>query len=492
MSSEFDLEVCHRLPLADAAFRLLDYATNDAFLDGVFDRHRGRSFKGSIGFPLFVHLVSDSLLGHSGSAHQTFRHAQEADSLKASVQAVYGKLRRVPLDLSLGLFAEATSRLRAIGSPAVANPLPKSLAAFWALGFDGKKLKYVRKMLKALRGLKGNIYGGKLLVVQDLATQQAVAVQAVADGEAADNPLVPQVVARVRTLPDERARLWVGDRAFCDFKLLCLLSANGDHFVIRYNTSCGFHPDPSVPVRSGIDAEKRPFKEEWGWLGKPNNPHRTRVRKITVTRANDEPFVVVTSLLDADRYPAIDLLTLYRSRWGIETMFQQVVQTFDLRNLIGATPQATVFQATICLLLYNITLTIRDYVAVGAKREPKTVSTKLLFDDVVRQLTGWVEVVGVDATLDLLRQTPISGPEQIRRYLLGTLGTIWTDRWAKSPTRKRPPKQSPRAYICGGHSSVDKIQRGAHQEIPIKPLKPKERARKANANPKPSETKKRV
>jgi hypothetical protein len=437
MSSAFDLEACRRLPLACAALQLLDYATDDTFLDGVFQRHRGRSYQDTITFPLFVHLIADALLGHrGGSAHQTFRHARADESLDATVQAMYAKLRRVPIGLSLGLFAETTSRLQAIGSPVVANPLPKSLSDFWVLGFDGKKLKYVRKMLKPLRGLKGNIYGGKLLIVQDLATQRAVAAHAVADGEAGDNPLVLPAVNRVRAMPSDKSRLWVGDRAFCDFKLLTQLSANGDHFVVRYNTSCGFHPDPGVPVRTGIDDENRPYREEWGWLGKPNNPYRVRVRKIAVTRTNDEPFLVMTSLLDADLSPAKDLLTLYRSRWGIETMFQQVVQTFDLRHLIGGTPEATVFQAMLCLQLYNITMVIRDNVAAGANVEPKKVSSKLLFDDVVRQLTAWTEILDVGATVDLLRATPISGPEEFRRYLREKLGTVWTDRWTKATTLK--------------------------------------------------------
>ena len=488
MSSAFDLEACRRLPLADAAFRLLEYATNDDFLNGVFERHRGRSYEDTITFPLLVHLVADALLGHHGSAHQTFRHAQENESLGATVQAVYRKLGRAPIPLSLGLFTEAAARLRAVGSSARVNPLPESLAAFWVLGFDGKKLKYVAKRLQPLRGLKGNIFGGKLLVVQDLATQQAVAVQAVADGEAADNPLVPQAVARVRAMPESRPRLWVGDRAFCDFKLLGLLSADADHFVVRYNSSCGFHPDPNVLARTGKDDENRPYREEWGWLGKPNNRHRVRVRKITVNRAQDEPFVIVTSLEDADRYPARDLLTLYRSRWGIETMFQRVVQTFNLRHLIGGSPEATVFQAMLCLLLYNITVIIRDYVAVGAKQKPKEVSVGLLFDDVVRDLTGWLEVIGVDATLGLLQATRPRGPENLRRYLQKRLGTIWTDRWKKAPTRKRPPKSPPRAYICGGHTSVDKILRGVHKEIPFKPDKNKKS--KSNKKPPPFETKK--
>jgi hypothetical protein len=492
MLSKFDAEVCRRLPLADAAFRLLDYAFDDEFLGGVFDRHHGRSYEKNIAFPLFVNLVTDSLLGHRGSsAHQAFKAARADESLDATVQAMYAKLRRVPLTLSSGLFAEVAARLRAVSPAVVANPLPPSLDAFWCLGFDGKKLKYVAKQLKALRGLKGNIFGGKLLVVQDMATQQAVVAEATADGEAADNPLVPQAVARVRALPDSRPRLWVGDRAFCDYKLLRLLSADGDHFLVRFNTSCGFHADPSVPVRTGKDDEQRPYREEWGWLGGPRNPHRVRVRMITVTRAKDEPLILVTSLLDADLHPAIDLLTAYRSRWGIEVMFQKVVQTFDLRHLIGGTPNATVFQAMLCFVLYNSTLIIRDYAALAAAREPKTVSLHLLFDHLVRDLTAWVEVIGNAGTLELLRATKLDGVAELRRYLENILGTVWTDIWQKAPTGKNRPRTTPHAYICGGHTSVAKILRGEHKEIPLQSGEAKQRSGSAGET-RPYEAKKDI
>src|SRR5262249_15620604 len=153
-------------------------------------------------------------------------------------------------------------------------PLPASLDDFRALGFDGKKLKYVAKRLKALRGLKGHVFGGKLLVVQDLATQQAVVAEATADGEAGDKPLGPPAVRAGRGLPAGRARVWFGDAAFCDYQLLGLLSAGGDHFVVRFNSSCAFCPDPDVPARAGQDDEGRPYREEGGWLGKPDHPHR--------------------------------------------------------------------------------------------------------------------------------------------------------------------------------------------------------------------------
>jgi hypothetical protein len=458
------------LPLAEAVFRLFDFTLDDDFLKSFFERHHGRSYESVITFPLFVHLVNDALLGHRGSAHQTFCNAQDDGLLEASVQAMYGKLRRVPLTLSTELFAQGSRRLRSVASPAVSNPLPDSLADFWALGFDGKKLKYVAKLLKALRGLKGELFGAKLLAVQDMRTQQAIAIEVDADGEAADNPLVPGVVARIRALVDSGPRLWVGDRAFCDFKLLGLLSENADHFVVRFNTSCGFHADPTQKIRRGKDADGRAFQEEWGWLGKTNNPHRIRVRKITVIRpGKTDPLILVTSLLDADKYPADDLLTLYRSRWGIEVMFQHVVQTFDLRHLIGATPQATVFQATLCLLLYNASMTIRDYVAQATAQEPKEISLKLFWDDLLRDVTAWMEVIGPSATLGLLQETRINGLEDLRRHLQKILANVWTDRWQKAPTKKNRQKTSPRAYICGGHTSVYKILHNEHREIPLGP-----------------------
>jgi hypothetical protein len=472
MSTPIDMnvEIGRRLPLADATLRLLDYVTEDAFLADVFERHRGRCFERKLTFPLFVHLMADALLGHHESAHQAFRHAQEVSELETSVQAVYDRLATIPHEVSMGLLVEATARLDAVVLCPAVDTLPVSLGDYRAVAMDGKKLKYVIKRLKPLRGLKGNVYGGKLLVVQDMATGQALVVEAALDGEVADNPLVSGAVAQVRALPDSRPRLWVDDRGFCDFKTLHLLSEGDDDFLVRLHEKCKFHVDPTIPARTGIDDVGREYREEWGWLGDKAN--RVRVRKITVIRPDDKPLQLVTSLMDADRYPAYDLLILYRHRWGIETMFQRVVQTFDLRHLIGGTSQATIFQAVFCMLLYNIMLTIRDYVAEGAGRAPETVSTHLLHVDIVEELTAWMKLIGPDATLDVLNRKTFNGPADFRRYLRQTLGGVWTDRWVKAKTTKRPPKKPPRAYLKGGHSSVDRILRGAHQEIPIKPRKP--------------------
>src|SRR5262249_21414110 len=82
----------------------------------------------------------------------------------------------------------------------------------------------------------------------------------------------------------------------------------------------------------------------WGRLGAPTQEGRPYVRRITLVRPGEEEIVVVTDLLEAEVYPAEDLLAVYLARWGIERVFQQVTEVLQLQQLIGSTPQATVFQ----------------------------------------------------------------------------------------------------------------------------------------------------
>ncbi len=460
----FEQEVCQRLPLADATYRLLDFVTHDAFLDEIFARHRGASYEDVITFPLFVHLIAGALLQRDASAHQSFQGARDAGTLPASVVALYGKLKRVPLSLSQGFLAETTQRLRTV-FPDGGTPLPSSLQDFEAFSFDGKKLKFVAKRLKPLRGVRGQVLGGKLLVAQHLRTGLAVAFEADADGEAADNPLVAGAVGQVRTLYPRTPRLWIGDRLFCDLNQTRQLSADGDHFLLRYQAKVGFHPDPDKPPRTGHDHRGLAYTEDWGWLGSAKDPRRRYVRRITIQRPGQKPIILVTSLLDADRYPAADLSAAYLRRWGIEKLFQRVTEVFDLRHLIGSTPQATVFQAAFCFLLYNLIQAVRDYLAEAQQRQPETISTQHLFLDVTRQLTAWNELVTVEQTLAWLQGVPRTAA-QVQAHLRQRLAGLWKPCWQKAATKKRTSAPTPTEYLKGGHSSVYRILRGQHKLSP--------------------------
>jgi Transposase DDE domain len=456
-------ETLQRLPLADATLSLWAYVLQPTFLAQVFAQYRGRSFEDTLTFARFVDLIGDALLEHEGSGRQSFTRAREQGTLATSSEAVYGKLRRVPLSLSEGFFTEGTARLRALLPPQhLATALPASVAELTVIVGDGKTLKRVAKRLLPARGAAGKVYGGKLLVAFLPSQGVAVAMAADPDGERNECRLVPRVVEQTRQVVSG-PRLWVLDRQFCDLVQTARCSEGGDHFLIRYHSKVHFCPDPARPATVTQDAHGRPVSEEWGWLGAETNARRRFVRRLTLRRPGEEAIILVTDLLDAARYPAADLLTVYLGRWGIERVFQQITEVFALRRLIGSTPPATVFQAAFCLLLYNMVQVLRGYIAT-AQPQPclaEEVSAEQLFYDVQRALTA-VSVL-IPPPMVVAAYTEARSQAELCRHLHALLDSLWTPRWRKAVNTKPRPKVA-KAKQSGAHTSMHRLLARARQE----------------------------
>jgi len=362
----FSLEVLARLPLADAFYSVWSYLTADDALRPVYDLHRGASYEDQLTFPQLVHVVATAITRYRGRGRRAILQAIDHDRLPTRQRAVYAKLSRVPLPLAEALLAALTARLRPLLPAGAAHtPSPASLAGLSVVILDGKKIKNVAKRLLQVRGRPGKVFGGKLLAAYLPASGMAVALAADPDGEANDIRLVPRVLPLVRAAV-AGPRLWVADRQFCDLDQPARFADGGDHYLIRFSGKTSFHADPSRPGRTGADAAGRTFREDWGWLGAEAQGARRRyARRVALERPGEEDVTLVTDLLDADLYPAADLLAVYLTRWQIEAVFQKVTEVFELRHLIGCTPQATVFQASLCLAMYNVLQVFRAAAAAG-------------------------------------------------------------------------------------------------------------------------------
>lgn len=460
MAAEFAREVLTRLPLAEAVLSLWRWVADPLFLLSVFARHRGLGYEKEIRFEVLVQLIADALLEHQGSGRKSFERGREQGLLTASVQAVYQKLGRVPLGLSEAWLAESTARVRPVYPCAAGLPLSSALQGLEVIIVDGKAIKRVAKRLKPLQGRKGGVLGGKALVALELRSGLAVAMATHADGETNDAKLVPALLPQVRDQVGG-SRLWVADRQFCDLTQTAVFAAGGDHFLVRYHPKTHFCPDATRPAQTGQDEQGRAWVQDWGWLGCEQAKQRRFVRRITLARPGEETLILLTDLLDAQQFPANELLALYLARWGIERVFQQITEVFHLQTLIGTTPQGTVFQLAFCLLLYNLVQVVRAYVATAQARPVPTISTELLFDDVHRQLVAFTELVPseqVEPLFLLLRSE-----EELRAQLTRLLATVWTARWLKAPAKKRkvPP---PRTPMRGKHSSVYRLVTRYHKQ----------------------------
>lgn len=452
----FVRDVAQRLPLAESVLRLFDFVCHDGFLNDVFGRHRGRSYEDLISFPTMVRLIGDALLEHEASGRQSLLRAEERGELPSSIRAVYAKLGRMPLALSTGFLAEASARLAELFpvSGERAN-VPASLDELHVLVHDGKTVKHVEKRLKALRNRHGTFLGGKLVISKSLTTGMVVAMGACEDGESGETLLLPDVLEQSRQAVSG-PRLHVADRQYCDLTQLQRFAEADDHFVVRWHRKTKFFPDETWESLTGVDRRGRPYTEEWGWLGRPSDKRRRRVRRIHLKRDKEEDLILVTDLDDPGEFPADDLLEVYLQRWGIERMFQQVSEVFHLGRLIGTTPRATVFQSALCFLLFNMIQVIRAFVSEGQSEPVDSISTENLFCDVRRQLIAWTEVIPPQQTVELLSTTWTSS--QVARRLRQLLHNQWSERWIKSPsnthTAPRPHKAD---YPRGGHNSIYRI-----------------------------------
>ena len=152
-----------------------------------------------------------------------------------------------------------------------------------------------------------------------------------------------------------------------------------------------------------------------------------------------------------------------RQSFTRQQVFQQITEVFALRRLIGSTPQATVFQAAFCLLLYNMVQVLRGYIAL-AQSQPclaEAVSAEQLFYDVQRELTA-VSVL-VPPPMVVAAYTEELSREELCQRLHGLLDSVWTPRWRKAVNVKPRPKIA-KAKHSGAHTSMHRLLHAARQE----------------------------
>jgi len=256
-----------------------------------------------------------------------------------------------------------------------------------------------------------------------------------------------------------RPKLWMGDRQYCDLNLMGRFTEGQDHFLIRRNKTLGFTPDPKRSPQYGVDTRNRPYTQEWGWVGGVKDKRRRYVRMIALQRPDVDKgdVILLTDLLDEVAYPAQDLLDTYLLRWGIEKMFQVITQVFCLRQLIGCTPRANIFQAAFCFVIYNAILVARSYVAQAGKIKPEEVSTANLFKDVQEELIAQARLGSAQAVLAATE--PVRTRIQMKALLKNLLGSRWRPSWRKTPSNPRKTRGRTQRVISGRTNVYKELQK---------------------------------
>lgn len=214
--------------------------------------------------------------------------------------------------------------------------------------------------------------------------------------------------------PELRANdLLVADRGFCSYAHLALLLQRGAHGLLRIHqrTIVDFRPGRghAQPGRGQADRQKGLPRSRWlqqlgatdqivqwlkpvvrpAWMSAEQYaalPAAITVRELrySIREKGFRPkaITLVTTLLDAERYPLPELANQFRRRWEIETNFGHLKTTMRMETLKCKTVEGVLRELQVFALIYNM---VRQVMLAAAKRQGVDVR-RISFIDALRWL----------------------------------------------------------------------------------------------------------
>lgn len=242
------------------------------------------------------------------------------------------------------------------------------------------------------------------------------------------------VIARGRTGERQAAashfeKIAAGDLILCDrgypsFEFFFGILERKADFIIRCPRQR--FADGAGLFEENIPSRLRTFPKP-SYVLDDSLPDELTLRFVRIELANGEIEVLVTSLLDEERYPNTIFKELYHERWGVETFFYVLKSRLALEHFTGRTVEAIKqdFHSTIYLAALESILT-KD---AGSSLELKTVEHKQKVNKAISFH------VLKDRAFEILLNRDVAEPETLKQL---------TELFQQQPTLVRPGRVRPR------------------------------------------------
>ena len=411
--------------------RVLSPEKLNALFDEVTEMQYTRELLFSTMFELMVKVVTKVF----PSIHYAYQHT---DDIGVSLTSVYNKLNGLETQASRALVEKTASELGDIIEGMAGQKAPL-LPGFRVKMLDGNCIEATEHRLKVLRNKAAGALPGKSLVVYDPALGLAVNVFPCEDGHAQERSLLAPVQESAE--PND---VFVMDRNFCVREHLLALTTKGAHFICRHHKTMPYTPlDELTFVK---ESDEGSVSEHWVEIDNDHG-HRLRCRRIVIelkkpTRDGDRELVILSSL--PKKYASALVVTgLYRRRWSIETMFQELESHLHSEvNSLGY-PKAALFGFCVALVSYNVLAVVKAAMRAvhGEEKIENEVSGYYIAGDIVRAHTGLSLVVDEDEWAIFYDV----GLREFIALMLQMARNIALKKYKKhkrGPKKKSPPKES--------------------------------------------------
>jgi len=298
---------------------ILERVLHPDALNAMFKRTAKRQYTQELVFSSLVDLTLYVVLDKRNSVHRGY--LSMADELAVSLRAVYDKLARTETGVSEGLVKTVAERCSEIIDSMPGATLASPLGDIPLLIADGNHLAHTHRRLGPLRDLTSAPLPGFSLALLDPQRMLLRSIVAELDAHAGERSRFDDLVERV-----SKGECLVADRNFCTRGLLLSLQQKTSYFVIED----GDHVD---------------------------------VRRVTIelkkaTRKGDSALHVLTNV-PVERADGVLIAGVYRRRWTIEAMFQQLESLVQSEVETLGYPKAALFAFASGVCAFNALSTLR-------------------------------------------------------------------------------------------------------------------------------------
>ncbi len=420
-------------------------------LDEWFERTTQRQYTRELLFSSVFEVMSLVAFKAFSSVHAAYQ--SKRDEMGVSVTSLYNKLNGIETRTSGALVRDTAVELAQ-----VIHDL-KGARRAWVPGYrikvlDGNCIEATEHRLAVLRDTAAGPLPGKSLVVYDPSLEMVVDVHPCEDGHAQERALLGEVLPTVQAND-----LWIMDRNFCVREFLAGIEKRGGYFICRHHKGLPFTPVGTERRVGSI--ETGTVYEQWVEVAPANGGPARRYRRIRIllkhaTRDGDRELFVLTDISKSAANAKL-VAEMYRRRWTIETMFQQLEAHLNSEvNSLGY-PKAALFAFCIALIAYNAIAVIKASLrrVHGEDTIAETVSGYYIASELTRCYEGMMMTVRPG---DWARFRRASHDEFCDLLILIASG-VNLARYRKHPRGPKKPRPARTKYLDKPHVSTARLLR---------------------------------
>lgn len=366
-------------PVCVIARATMERVLNPDILNDWFDITAKEQYTKELMFSSVFDIMSQVVHGSMPSVNAAYQYAKA--HIGVSITSLYNKLNGIEAQTSAAMVRYVAGQITPIIEQLGVVHAP-ALPGYRIKLLDGNCIEKSHHRIKELRIIAAGPLPGKSLVVYDPVLGIPIDVFPCEDGHAQERSLLSGVLESIISKD-----VWIADRNFCTVVFTCGIASRGAFFIIREHKKYPYRSAGNETYIGEIETGSV-YEQPIAVVDRNGKEHifrRCRVRLKKETRDGDKEICVISNL-PAEAAQATTIADLYRTRWKIETAFQDLSEHLKSEiNTLGY-PRAALFGFCVALVSYMILSVIKA--ALGSVHGTDTVKNKISGYYLANEISG--------------------------------------------------------------------------------------------------------